>query len=128
MKDFINSMFTRSKVGILLAYALLTVVMHAHNSSQNRHGRIVARPITASPFQGSAFITKPIGIIPKVREEQEFVNSVHWQTQDGNNTLDVEQIVSLYVKALRKHDNYDEDTCCNGAFSAAKVQFRVYCL
>ena len=34
----INSLFTRTKVGVLSAYALLTIVIHAYNSSERRHG------------------------------------------------------------------------------------------
>ena len=63
---------------ILLAYALLTVVIHVHNTSQKIHGRLVTKPISASPFRGlTACAVKPIGIMPKVREEQNLVNSGH---------------------------------------------------
>lgn len=45
----INSLFNRSKMGTLFAYALLTV-MYSYNSSVKKHGRMVSRPITVSPF------------------------------------------------------------------------------
>lgn len=72
----INSLFNRSKMGILLAYALLTIVMYSHNSSRKVHGRVVSQPITASLFCAlSTSHSKPIGIMPKTREEQQVSQS-----------------------------------------------------
>ena len=91
-------------MGILLAYALLTVVIHAHNTTQNRHGRVVTRPIHASPFRGlPGSATKPIGIMPKVREQQNLVNSGHWEVHVSENMTDMELIVTIYNRSLQKY-------------------------
>ena len=97
----INSLFNRSKMGILLAYALLTVLIHAHNSSEKIHGRFVIRPLVAS---GSpACVTKPIGIMPKVREEQYLQNSSHCEIDVTENVMDMQLIVPIYIRSMQKH-------------------------
>ena len=47
----INSFFNKSRIGILLAYALLTVIIHSHNTVVTTKGRRVCRLIIESPFQ-----------------------------------------------------------------------------
>lgn len=66
-REHLNSFFHRSRIGILLAYALLTVVIHAHNASVKTHGNSVSRPITACPLQKIPMDEnlQPIGIISK---------------------------------------------------------------
>lgn len=56
----IDSFFNKSKVGILLAYALLTVITHYHNTSK-KHGKVTVRPIAASPFIGTSRTSRYIG-------------------------------------------------------------------
>ena len=46
----INSFFHRSRVGILLAYALISVLMHSHNNTIRIKGKSNVRPIFAPPF------------------------------------------------------------------------------
>ena len=87
----------------LLAYALLTVVMYAHNSSEKRHGRVVTRPIAASPFSGKPVpsVTKPIGIIPKVRQEQNILNTEHWEIDVSDAMLDLDYCIQGLLERLR---------------------------
>ena len=44
-----NSLIRRSRIGVLLAYALLSVVMYSHNSAMKIKGKTLVRPIIASP-------------------------------------------------------------------------------
>ena len=97
----INSMFHRSKVGILLAYALLSVLIHAYNSSENKSSRVVTQPIIASKHyrrehnkQLATEKLKPVGILPKEREEQ-FENSDHWEIDVSDSVIDLELIVTV---------------------------------
>ena len=45
----INSLICRSRVGVLLGYALLSVVMYSHNSAMKIKGKTLVRPIIACP-------------------------------------------------------------------------------
>ena len=103
----INSIFHRSKIGNLLAYALLNVIIHAHNSSEKKLSRVMTQPITASKYrkQHNEQVTvekiKPIGILPKVRDE-EFSNSDHWEIDVSHSVIDLELISAVYKESLRK--------------------------
>lgn len=50
LHEHINSFFNRSRIGILLAYALLTMIFHSHNSAMKLGGKVVVRPISATPI------------------------------------------------------------------------------
>ena len=64
----------------------------------------MTRPISASPFRGLPICaTKPIGIIPKVREEQNMVNSGHWEVDVSENLMDMQLIVKIYTISLQKY-------------------------
>ena len=72
--EHINSFFNRSRIGVLLAYALLTTIIHAHNTSVRFREKLTVRPIAASPLRGTPSAnTKPI--MPKVRLQQQD----HWE-------------------------------------------------
>ena len=65
----INSLLNRSKVGILLAYAFLTVVIHAYNHSSKRKSRLVIEPISNSKISNGLLEVQeltPVGILPKI--------------------------------------------------------------
>ena len=66
----LNGFFTRSKMGVLLAYFLLTIILHAYNPTEKMHGYTVTKPINASkPIQSPSLAIEPIGIMPKVRDQ-----------------------------------------------------------
>ena len=87
----LNALFTRTKMGTLLAYALLTMILHAHNSSEKRQpcslGTNCDTPIT------------PIGIMPKPKDEQSID---HCEIDIAENTLDMDKIVGIFVQSLKK--------------------------
>lgn len=66
--QYINTFFHRSKIGIFLAYALLSVFIYHHNTKSKVHHKVVTRPIEATQF-----IYEPrepqcsVGILPKHR-------------------------------------------------------------
>ena len=93
-----------SKVGILLAYALLTVILHVHNTSMRVGGKLVVRPITASPLRGTPSTNpKPIGIMPKERVQQQGLQSAdHWEIDISANIMDLGLILPLYLQSLQK--------------------------
>lgn len=68
LHEHINNYFNRSRIGILLAYSLLHMIIYAHNSSKTVKGKRIIRPIAASSCkadQSATSTVKPIGIIPK---------------------------------------------------------------
>ena len=95
----IHSLFNRSKMGILLAYALLTVVMYLHNSSKKIHGQVVSRLITASSFRrhqtgsskwGHAKNTRGTGVC----------HSDYWEVDSSQNIMDMQLIVPTHLRSL----------------------------
>ena len=99
----LNSLFTRTKIGILLAYAMLTLVIHSYNSSERRHGRRITKSIHSRHFQQPQIALKPIGILPKFREQDNVQSTDHWEIDVTENTLDMELIVSIFIRSLQKH-------------------------
>jgi hypothetical protein len=47
----VSSFFNKSKIGMCLAHALITVLIHAHNSEVRVKGKRMIRPVSASQFQ-----------------------------------------------------------------------------
>ena len=101
--SFINSKLHRSRIGIFLAYALLTVFMYCHNNSSKIHGKLLIRPIAASPLQSTANDkTLPIfGICPKVREER--LESTSFTIDISQSSIDLELVRSMYTTSLYKY-------------------------
>ena len=48
---FLKSFFNNSKIGMCLVHALITVLIHAHNSEVRVKGKRMIRPVSASQFQ-----------------------------------------------------------------------------
>ena len=66
----LNSLFTRTKVGVLLAYALLTIVIHAYNTSEKRHSRLITKSINSCCIPEPLANVQPIGILPKFKTQE----------------------------------------------------------
>jgi len=100
----LNSFFHRSKIGILLAYALLTVIIHAHNTVTKIGGKSVSRPITAGPLRKTEHSVinniHPVGVIPKKNTQ----NLDHWEIDISESTLDLDLISLVLIQALKKLD------------------------
>ena len=68
LHEHIKNYFNRSRIGILLAYSLLHMIIYVHNSSETVKGKRIVCPIVASSCKTDQMATstvKPIGIIPK---------------------------------------------------------------
>ena len=89
---------------LLLAYALLSVILHFHNASIRVSGKLVSRPISASPFQAvltaKSFTVKPMGIIPKQHSSK--LNIDHWEVDTSETTMDYGLIIPVYRRSLKK--------------------------
>ena len=95
----VHSFFQRSRIGILLAYALITMIMHAHNSSIKMKGKLIIRPIIASPLKGTNISNSPMGIMPKERLLQS--NDI-WEMDMSDRIMDTNLIISIYNRAQQK--------------------------
>ena len=90
----LKSLMDRTRIGILLAYALLTVLIHAHNNSEN----LASKKFVAT----NAFVTcscsgkghAPVGIYPQaadqVNHRDTFVNANQWGKDNS-----IEEVPSL---------------------------------
>ena len=99
----LKNFFHQSRVGIYLAYALLTVIIHSHNSAWTR-GKCAVRPISASLLRWTSLSNvPPIGIMPKVKLQQQSTDGCqHWEIDVNDCEMDIEQVSSIYTTALQK--------------------------
>ena len=101
----INSLFNRSKMGILLAYALLSVVIHWYNSTQRKHGKLISRPIGAATLASSQHNDLPIlpvGITPKDRAAPSQQDDCYWEIDLSESTIDLHLVVDVYTVCIGK--------------------------
>ena len=99
----IKSYFNRSRVGVLLAYALMTVIIHSHNNAQKINGKYVSRPIRASPHHMSSPIHIPsntIGISPKMKHTESLSES--WEVDVKDCQIDIDKVRLIYKCCLYK--------------------------
>jgi hypothetical protein len=103
LHEHINAYFHRSRIGILLAYALLMVLFQAHNSAVRFRSKITARPISASPLRGvqqidtiSPFVA---GIMPKCDHLQQ---ADLWEIDLTDSTIDFGVIYPIYQISIEK--------------------------
>ena len=89
----INALFNKSKSGILLAYALLTVVLYSYNSTEKKHGRTISKPITTSSFYhtDNSRDMHVIGIVPNVRKDLTLNNSNTWEIDISESIMTCKQ-------------------------------------
>ena len=100
LHQHLGNYFNRNKIGVLLAYALLTVILHSHSTSTKRNGKLVSRPISASPFRASTAQVKPIGIVPKQQSSKLDVD--HWETDTSERIVDYGLGIPIYHTQYRK--------------------------
>ena len=98
----INAVFHRSKTGILLAYALLTVIIHAYNNSIKSKGKLIYKPIETVPFNTGGVTLKPIGITPHDRTVDS-EDGDHWEIDVAGSLLDLDVIVRVYTLCWKKY-------------------------
>ena len=107
LHEHIKHYFNRSRIGILLAYSLLHMIIHVHNSSETVKGKHIIRPVAASSCkldQTAATTVKPIGIIPKFHSphpEQQGYD--HWEINLSEETIDMDIILPVYHTSLKKY-------------------------
>ena len=101
----LNSHFRRTKMGILLAYALLTIVIH---TSEKRHGRLITKSINSSCVPEPLANVKPIGILPKLKGQEKMKSTDHWEIDLTENMLDMELVVPIMLESLRKYNHYKQ--------------------
>ena len=105
LHQHLGNYFNRSKIGILLAYALLSVILHFHNASTRVSGKLVSRPISASPFRAAltadqSITVKPMGIIPKQHSNK--LNIDYWEADTSETTVDYGLVIPVYQRSLQK--------------------------
>jgi len=105
LHEHIANYFNCSRIGILLAYALLHMIIHAHNTSMLIKGKRVTCPIEASPIIPDNVITAKntfIGIVKKYLAVEECNSQDHWEIDTSHNLFDFEAIGKIYKNAVNK--------------------------
>ena len=90
----------RSKIGITLAYALMSVLIHAHNSSVSAKGKRITRPIHAVLPSSNYCPTRPMGVVKKQLAMEQ--GSGHWEMDLTENVLDMELVLSVFFQCIKK--------------------------
>ena len=107
LHEHINKYFNRSRIGILLAYSLLHMILYAHNSSKTVNGKRIICPITATCLKSTPDTIKsstPIGIMPKhskLLSEQHGCD--HWEKDLSESSTDLSLVVPMYHNCLKKY-------------------------
>ena len=86
----------RSRIGIQLAYALITVIIYIHNNEKKVRGKSMVRPIVAAARELSQVTVTPMGIFPKQKEPVRAANSSIVQCDQECTITETEETVSLF--------------------------------
>ena len=103
LHEHIKNYFNRSRIGILLAYAILHMIIHAHNTSTIIKGKKITCPIEASPVIPDKCMKikdTPVGIVQK--PESKIDKHDHWEADISENIIDLEAVVQVYQNAINK--------------------------
>ena len=107
LHEHINKYFNRSRIGILLAYSLLHMILYAHNSSKTINGKRIICPIATTYLKSAPDTIKsstPIGIMPKhskLLSEQHACD--HWEKDLSEGSTDLTLVVPVYHDSLKKY-------------------------
>ena len=100
-----NSLIRRSRIGVLLAYALISIVMYSHNSTVKFKGKTLVKPIScAASLQRSVknHVDLPsFGLCPKVRHQQGVSDSYEIDISDCE--IDIDLIKCLYKTSVTRY-------------------------
>ena len=96
---FLRSFFNKSKIGITLAYALMSVLIHAHNSSLCLKGKRITTPISHMEPSNHCQ-TRPMGVVRKQADMEQGLQ--HWEMDLSENQLDMELVPSVFLHCLKK--------------------------
>lgn len=93
--------FHRSRIGVFLAYALLSVIIHQHNSHTKIKQKVVLRPIEAGPFTPeTGERPTPVGIVLKMHKYATEYEQCEIDLSDKE--IDIEMTVKVYLASLKK--------------------------
>ena len=100
-----------SKVGILLAYALMTVIIHNHNSTVKASHTKPLLPLCCKYCKLPESPTGPQGFLPKFQEE---ANGDSWEIDILQGHLDMQIILPLYNICIQKYQMQEYEIDGNG--------------
>ena len=106
LHQLIAKYFNRSRIGILLAYALLTVILHSNNATMKFRGKAVSKPISASQAHKTLTMsTRPMGIMPKEQANTTDKECAcdHWEQSTTENDEHLHLIITIYQKSVQKY-------------------------
>ena len=96
---FLRSFFNKSKIGITSAYALMSVLIHAHNSSLCLKGKRITTPISHMEPSNHCQ-TRPMGVVRKQADMEQGLQ--HWEMDLSENQLDMELVPLVFLHCLKK--------------------------
>ena len=96
----LNSLMRRTRIGIMLAYALLTVLIHAHNNSQTVANK---KLVTTNYISCSGHSHKPVGLIAsnQTNFRHAFANADQWE-QDCTIEMPSPESIQYYHNSVAK--------------------------
>ena len=104
LHQLIGKYFNRSRIGILLAYALLTVILHSNNATVKFGGKVVSKPITANSLcKVPTMSTRTIGIMPKHQTITNDTECDHYEQTTSENSTNLDLIMATFQKCVQKY-------------------------
>lgn len=104
LHQLIGKYFNRSRIGILLAYALLTVLLHSNNATVKFAGKVVSKPITVNSLcQIPTMSTRTMGIMPKHQTITISTECDHWEQIMPENNTNLDLIMTTFQKCVQKY-------------------------
>ena len=129
LHEHTNKYFNRSRIGILLAYSLLHMILYTHNSSKTINGKRIVRPIATTHLKSTPDSIKssiPIGIMPKHSELlSERHGCHHWERELSENSMDLSLLIPVYHNSLKKYqvmNNMIKEKLIQGASKIASFK------
>ena len=106
LHQLIGKYFNRSRIGILLAYALLSVILHSNNATIKFGGKAVSKPIVAncnSLSKVPTLSTRTMGIMPKHQTVADDIECDHWEQIISENSTNLDLIMTTFQKCVQKY-------------------------
>ena len=93
---YVNTFFHKSRIGILLSYALMMTIIHQYNSRNHHSRKSIFKPLQKSQHEPCGIIDEPIGIAPT---EANSDYTWHYEQSDDD-TIETSAILDILQASL----------------------------
>ena len=91
---YVNSFFHKSRIGVMLAYAMMMTIISHFNNNDKHSRRAIFRPISTIRYEGGASLEK-MGIIMNIDRNSDDITWMQDETQDDIDPSLIDSILSV---------------------------------